>query len=366
MAVPLLDMRRQYKAIKAEMDKAVLAVFEHGLFILGPEVKELEEKIARLCGSSHGIGVASGTDALLIALRAVGVGPGDEVITSDYSFFASAGVISRLGARPVFVDIEADTYNIDPLKIEKAINKKTKAIMPVHLFGQVADMDPLLQIAKKHNLIVIEDAAQAIGAGYKGKKAGGIGHFGCFSFYPSKNLGGAGDGGMIVTSDKDYCEKVQILRLHGWRKKYRPEVVGYNSRLDTLQAAVLLVKFKYLDQQTEMRRKHAQKYDKAFTGTRIKTPTAKDHAFHIYNQYTIDVANRDDLMRVLQEKQIGHDIYYPVPFHLLECYKDLAYKKGDFPVSEKAAESVVSIPVYPEMTEAEQDEVIAVVKSVSA
>jgi dTDP-4-amino-4,6-dideoxygalactose transaminase len=366
MAVPLLDLKRQYITIKDKLDLAVAKVFDHGLFILGPEVAALEEKIASMCTVKYAVGVASGTDALLIALRAAGVGPGDEVITSDYSFFASTSVISRVGATPVFVDIEEDTYNIDVAKIENVITPKTKAIIPVHLFGQCADMDPLMKIAAKHKLAVIEDAAQAIGSKYNGKMAGSIGQYGCFSFFPSKNLGGAGDGGMVIVNDEDKYNDVKMLRMHGWKKKYRPEVVGYNSRLDSLQAAVLLVKADYLAGWTEKRIAHAKKYDAAFSGTAIKTPVVRDYAYHIYNQYTIGVKNQTELMVKLKEKQIGHDVYYPMPFHLLECYKDLPYKKGDFPISEKVAGEVVSIPVFPELTEAEQDEVIEVVKSVSA
>ncbi len=366
MAVPLLDLKRQYVTIKDKLDQAVAKVFDHGLFILGPEVAAFEEKIASMCTVKFAVGVASGTDALLIALRAAGVGPGDEVITSDYSFFASTSVISRVGATPVFVDIEDDTYNIDVTKIEKVITPKTKAIIPVHLFGQCADMDPIMKIATEHDLAVIEDAAQAIGSKYNGKMAGSIGQYGCFSFFPSKNLGGAGDGGMVIVNDEDKYNEVKMLRMHGWKKKYRPEVVGYNSRLDSLQAAVLMVKADYLAGWTEKRIEHARKYDAAFSGTSIKTPVVRDYAYHIYNQYTIAVNNQAELMATLKEKQIGHDVYYPMPFHLLECYKDLPYKKGDFPISEKVAGEVVSIPVFPELTEAEQDEVIEVVKSVSA
>ena len=366
MAVPLLDMKRQFDTIKEKIDSAVAKVLNHGWFILGPEVTEFERRVAEMCGVSFGVGVACGTDALLLSLDAAGVGPGDEVIVPDYSFFASAGVVSRLGARPVFVDIEKDTYNIDPGKIEDALTSKTKAIMPVHLFGQMADMDPIMSIARKHSLAVIEDAAQAIGSTYKNKQAGSIGDFGCFSFYPTKNLGAAGDGGMTVTNNKDYAEKLLMLRMHGWKKKYFPEIIGYNSRLDSIQAAVLLVKLNYLKEWTDKRREHAGIYDKAFIGTSIITPVVKDYSYHIYNQYTIAVGNRDELLATLKEKNIGHDIYYPAPFHKLECYRDLKYKDGDFPISEKAAESVVSIPIYPELTKAEQDEVIEVVKSVSA
>ena len=366
MAVPLLDLKRQYIKIKDRIDQAVLEVFDKGYFILGPPVTRLEKRIAEFCQVKYGIGVASGTDALLISLRAAGIGPGDEIITSDYSFFASTSVISRAGAVPVFVDIEKDTYNIDPMKLEKAITPRTKAIIPVHLFGQVADMDPIMKVAKKHNLVVIEDAAQAIGAEYKGRRAGSIGDFGCFSFYPSKNLGGAGDGGMIVTKTEANRDMSLMYRLHGWKVKYCPEVVGYNSRLDSLQAAVLDIKLDYLQEWSEERIANAKKYDAAFKGTSITIPAVKDYSYHIYNQYTIAVENRDELMAALKEKQIGHDIYYPMPFHLLPCYKDLPYKKGDFPISEWAADSVISIPIYPELTAAEQEEVIEVVKSVSA
>jgi len=366
MAVPLLNLKRQYDKIKEEIDQAVAQVFEHGFFILGPEVRQFEKQVAEFCNSNIAVGVASGTDALLIALKAAGVGPGDEVITADFSFFASTSVISRVGATPVFVDIEQDSYNIDPTLIEKVITDKTKAIIPVHLFGQCADMDPMLSLAKKHNLIIIEDAAQAISAKYKDKMAGAIGDYGCFSFFPSKNLGGVGDGGMIICNDSRHEESLKMLRMHGWKKKYQPEVVGYNSRLDTLQAAVLMVKLNYLNGWSEKRREHARLYDAAFAGTRIVTPVVKDYARHIYNQYTIAVENRPELLEVLKDKNIGHDVYYPVPFHNLQCYKDLPYKEGDFPVSESAAEKVVSIPVFPDLTGEELAEVVEVVKSVSA
>ena len=366
MAVPLIDLHRQYSTIKDELDKAVIKVLEHGQFILGPEVSMLEQRVASLSGAKFGIGVASGTDALLLALRGANIGPGDEVITSDFSFFASAGVISRLGATPVFVDIDEDTYNIDPKLLEKAITRKTKVVMPVHLFGQLADMDPIMEIARTHKVVVIEDAAQAIGAAYKGKKAGSIGDYGCFSFFPTKNLGGIGDGGMIILSDQEKHEFIRILRVHGSRPKYYHRVIGYNSRLATIQAAALLVKLDHLDSWTEKRREHAKKYDAAFEGTAIKVPVAKDYSYHIYNQYTIAIENREELMRVMKEKKIGHEIYYPVPFHLQECFGYLKYKKESFPKTRKAADSVVSLPIYPELTPAEQEEVIEVVKSVSA
>ena len=364
MAVPLLDLNRQYAKLKPELDAAVINVLTHAKFILGPEVKELEEKIAALCTVKHAVGVASGTDALLLAMRAAGVGPGDEVITTDFSFFATAGVIHRLGAKPVFVDIEADTYNIDPNLIEAAITSKTKAIMPVHLFGQVADMDPIMGIAKKHGLKVVEDAAQAIGAEYKERKAGSIGDFGCFSFFPSKNLGAGGDGGIVVTNNEDDYELVRILRVHGSKPKYYHKIVGYNSRLATMQAAIILVKLPHLQAWSEKRIEHAKKYDIAFEGlTSLKRPTVKDYTtFHIYNQYTIAVPNRDEVQAKLLEAGIGCVIYYPVPFHKQECFAYLGHKPSEFPVSDQASAQVLSLPIYPELTDEEQEEVIATIK----
>jgi dTDP-4-amino-4,6-dideoxygalactose transaminase len=362
MKVPFLDLKRQYSAIKEETDQAVLSVLSETKFILGPEVKGLEEKVATYCGAKFGIGVASGTDALLLSLRACGVKPGDEVITSSFSFFATAGVISRLGAVPVFVDIDAETYNIDPDQIEKKIGPKTKAIMPVHLFGQCADMDSIVEVAKRHNLKVVEDAAQAIGAEYKGKKVGSLGDFGCFSFFPSKNLGGAGDGGMVVTNDPEMAEMIRILRVHGSKPKYYHSTIGYNSRLDTVQAAILGVKLKYLDDWSKKRRKHAEVYNSAFKDLDVITPKEENFNYHIYNQYTIAVKKRDELRKYLKEKEIGHDSYYPVPLHLQECYGFLGYQKGDLPVSESKAEQVVSIPIYPELKKEEQEYVISTIR----
>lgn len=360
MAVPLLDLGRQYSYLRSDMDKAVLAVLEHGKFILGPEVETIEAELAKLSGVGYGIGVASGTDALLVALRACGVSPGDEVITSNFSFFASAGVISRLGATPVFVDIDPDTYNIDVDKIEGAVTERTKVIMPVHLFGQLADMDAVLKIARKHNLKVVEDAAQAVGAEHKGRPAGSFGDFGCFSFYPSKNLGGGGDGGLIVTDSEQGYLTCRSLRAHGENPKYYHRVVGYNSRLHTLQAAILLVKLPYLRRWSEKRQAHAKRYDEAFGPVAgLKTPVAApESTFHIYNQYTIEMDNRDQVMKALADKQIGHCIYYPVPFHRQDCFADLGYAEDMFPASNRAAERVLSIPIYPEMTDEEQTEVI--------
>lgn len=368
MAVPLLDLTRQYEYLKPAMNKAILDVFAHGQFILGPEVKAFEEACAKLSQVSYAIGVASGTDALLIALRACGVGPGDEVITSDFSFFASAGVVSRLGARPVFVDIEADSYNIDPRKIESAITKKTKAIVPVHLFGQMADMDPIMAIAQKHDLKVIEDGAQSIGAEYKGKPCGSCGDFGCLSFFPSKNLGGSGDGGMIVTKTEEANKACRMLRAHGESPKYYHKIVGYNSRLDTLQAATLSVKLPHLRKWSEQRIAHADRYDRELAGLKgITTPRRMPYStFHIYNQYTLASPQRQKFIEGLQKAGIGVMIYYPVPFHKQECFANLGFQPKDFPNSARAANEVFSIPIYPEMTEAEQSEVIMTIKKIAA
>lgn len=364
MPVPLLDLSRQYEYLKPQLDRAVIEVLTHGKFILGPEVKELETAVAELCDVRYAAGVASGTDALLLALDACGVRAGDEVITPDFSFFATAGVVSRLGARPVFVDIEPDTYNIDPELTAAAITSKTKAIIPVHLFGQVADMDPIMEIARQHGIKVVEDAAQAIGARYKGRPAGSIGDFGCFSFYPSKNLGAGGDGGMITTDTDENIELLRILRVHGGKPKYYHRIVGYNSRLATMQAAVLLVKSTYLQNWSEKRIEHAGIYDEAFRDIdAVACPTVKDYStFHIYNQYTIAVENRDRLIAELKRAEIGFDIYYPVPFHMQECFAYLGYEPKDFPVTTRAAERVISLPIYPEMTPDEQAQVIETVK----
>lgn len=362
MAVPLLDLKRQYAPIRGDIDRAVAAVIDHGQFVLGPEVARLEAEIAALCGVKHAIGVASGTDALLLALQACGVGPGDEVITSAFSFFSSAGVISRLGARPVFVDIELDIFNIDPGRIQKAVTRRTKAVMPIHLFGQCADMDPILEIADKRGIKVIEDAAQAIGSGYRDHKAGAMGAAGCFSFFPTKNLGCAGDGGMIITNDDEVADMVKMLRVHGGRSEYVHEVIGYNSRLDTIQAAILSAKLPHLSQWTEARRKNAARYDRALAGLPLKTPAVRSWAYHIYNQYTIALDRRDELKDWLKNRQIGHKVYYPVPFHMQQCFGDLGYSRGDLPNCERAAETVISIPIFGEMTSGEQDEAIAAIR----
>lgn len=363
MKVPLLDLKRQYIAIKPEIDQAIQRVLDHGMFIMGPEVKELEQKLAQYCGVKHGIGVASGTDALLLSLRALGVGLGDEVVTTTFSFFATAGVISRLGARPVFVDIDAKTFNIDPECLKGAITPKTKVIMPVHLYGQIAEMDEILEIAAKHNIPIVEDAAQAIGARYKGKNAGQLGTIGCFSFFPSKNLGAYGDGGFIVTNDDNLAESMRKLRIHGAQPKYFHSVIGYNSRLDTIQAAALIVKLKYLPGWHEARRKKANYYNVFLKDIKqITTPFVRDYNYHIYHQYTILAENRDKLKDWLKTKEIGFDTYYPLPLHLQECYRDLGYRVGDLPVSEELAKTAISLPVFPELTANEQEYVATAIR----
>jgi len=363
MKVPPLDLKRQYASIKDEIDSAIQNVLNHGGFVLGPEVKELESKLAEYCGAAHGIGVASGTDALLLSLMAAGTAPGDEIITSTFTFFATAGVISRLGAKPVFVDIDLNTFNINPDLIEKAITPKTRAIIPVHLYGQISEMDEIIQVAEKHNLPVIEDAAQAVGSLYKNRKAGSFGLTGCFSFYPSKNLGGYGDGGFITTNNDDTADLLRKLRVHGARPKYFHSIVGINSRLDSLQAAVLLVKLNHLPDWHEARRGKAEVYNGLLSGIeQVTTPSVRDYNYHIYHQYTILAEKRDELKEYLKSREIGSEIYYPLPMHLQECFKDLGYRKNDMPVAEKAAEMALSLPIFPELTGEEQEYIVRTIK----
>lgn len=351
MKILLLDLRAQYAGLRQEVLSAVSEVLESQVCILGPKVAELEMQVAKLSDCKFGVGVSSGTDALLAGLMALGIGKGDEVITTPFTFFATAGCIARLGARPVFVDIDPRTYNIDPCQIEKAITPCTRAIIPVHLFGQICDMDPIMEIATRHKLNVIEDAAQAISSSYKGRKAGSIGTLGCFSFFPSKNLGGAGDGGMIVTNDSGLHERLVAMRAHGSKPKYYHKFVGGNFRLDPIQAAVLLVKLPYLDSWSEGRRRNADRYNRIFAGSSVGTPWVSPDAVSIYNQYVIRVQNRDALRSFLTSREIGSEIYYPVPMHLQECFSHLGYKEGDFPESERAAKEVLALPVYPELTQ---------------
>ena len=366
MHVPLLDLKAQYASIKEEIRTALDEVLESQLFILGPKVEEFEQKIASYSHVKHAVGVSSGSDALLISLMALGIGPGDEVITSPFTFFATAGVIARLQAVPVFVDIDPVTYNIAPEKIEAAVTPRTKAIIPIHLFGQCADMQPIMDIASKYSLTVIEDAAQSLGAEYRGRGAGAIGHLGIFSFFPSKNLGCFGDGGMVVTNDGVLYERVKVLRVHGAKPKYYHKIVGGNFRLDAIQAAVLTVKLKYLDAWSQKRRDNAGFYDRQLAEAQpmnVVLPRAiyregGDRNYHIYNQYTIRVKKRDGLQRFLKDNGIGTEIYYPLPLHLQECFKDLGYKKGDFPISEESAGAVLSLPIYPELDTEQKDYIV--------
>jgi len=370
MEIPLLDLKAQYRTIKSDIDAALEHVVESQYFILSREVSELEKEIAGYNGVKEAAGVASGTDALILALRALDIGKGDAVITSPFTFFASAEAISMVGARPIFVDIDPETYNIDPAKIEELLwsldadeNAAVKAIAPVHIYGQCADMDPIMSIAKKHGLKVIEDCAQAIGALYNGRKAGSFGDAGALSFFPSKNLGGFGDGGMVVSSDLSLINRVKELRVHGSRELYIHDEIGYNSRLDSLQAAVLRVKLKKLDGWLEARRAIAARYDRAFASIKaVRTPAVAEGNVHTYHQYTISLEGRDDLAQYLKEKGIATRVYYPVPLHLQPCYKDLGYSIGNFPVSEKAAERVISLPVYPELSDEQVEYIIGAVR----
>lgn len=365
MRVPLLDLKAQYELIKEEIDTAVAEVFASQQFINGPQVGQLEKAVAEYSGCAHGVGVSSGSDALLIALMAEEVGPGDEVITTPYTFFATAGAIARVGAKPVFVDIEASTFNIDPSLIEQAVTGRTKAIIPVHLFGQMADMDPIIEIAHRHGLIVIEDAAQAIGAEYKGCKAGSMGHYGTFSFFPSKNLGGAGDGGMVVCQDADRAERLRILRNHGSKPKYFHTVIGGNFRLDTIQAAVVLAKFRHLEKWTADRQEHARIYRQAFAALGlmekgIALPIERADR-HTYNQFVIRCQSRDSLQRHLGNMGVGSEIYYPLPLHLQECFSYLGNMRGDYPQAERAALESLALPIDPLLSREALEYVVAAI-----
>jgi dTDP-4-amino-4,6-dideoxygalactose transaminase len=375
--VPLLDLKAQYAALREEIRAAIDRVADAQHFILGPEVEALEKEIAAYSQCEFGIGMSSGSDALLVALMAIDLKPGDEVITSTYTFFATAGAVSRLNAKPVLVDIDPLTYNIDPAQVEAAITDRTRAIIPIHLYGQVADMDPIMEIARRHNLIVIEDAAQAIGSESRGRRAGSIGDMGCFSFFPSKNLGGFGDGGMITTNNAELAKKIKLLRNHGYSPKYYNKIVGGNFRLDAIQAAILRVKLKYLDQWTEARQRNAATYRRLFEEAELSIkpaavaglhgsgdaanrladlsgvvlPAETPGGRHIYNQFVIRSGHRDELMKYLKDRKIGTEIYYPVPMHAQECFADLNYQAGDFPLSESAAAETLALPIYPELTE---------------
>jgi dTDP-4-amino-4,6-dideoxygalactose transaminase len=359
--VPLLDLKAQYAMIRSEVRAAIDRVCESQRFIMGPEVTAFEEAVAEFCGVRFAVGMSSGTDALLAALMAIGVGPGDEIITTPYSFFATAGVIARLGARPVFIDIDPRTFNLDVRVVSARMTNRTKAIMPVHLFGRCADLEPILEDSDDHEIYVIEDAAQAIGArDDAGRQAGTIGHMGCFSFFPSKNLGAYGDAGMVVTNDEQLAEKLRMLRVHGSRLKYYHRIVGGNFRLDALQAAVLRVKLPYLTRWGDARRSQARRYRQLFEelGVLEWISLPEDKPGHIYNQFVVRCPERDGLRAFMQERGVETEVYYPVPLHLQECFSDLGYQQGDFPHAEAAARESLALPVYPELTEAQQRYVV--------
>lgn len=364
MKIPLVDLKAQYSSIKEEIERAIQKVIESRQFILGEEVEALEKEIASFLGVKYAVGVASGTDALQLALLACDVKPGDEVITTPFTFIATAEAITQCGARPVFVDIDPRTYNIDSSKIEPAITKRTKAILPVHLYGQPADMDSILELARKYGLKVIEDCAQAFGAGYKGKKTGSLGDAGCLSFFPSKVLGAYGDGGMVVTNAPEIAEKVNMLRNHGSKQKYYYLIPGFNSRLDELQAAILRVKLRHIEKWISERRRKAAFYVRLLQGVEgVETPYEAPWGFHMFNYYTIRVRNgRGELQKSLASHGIATAVYYPLSLHLQEVYRSLGYKSGDFPRSEQAQEQVLSLPIYPELKEKQVEEIAKVIK----
>jgi len=376
MNVPLLDLKAQYRAIQPEIEAAVAEVFAAQAFILGPTVQAFETACATYCGTAHAVGVSSGTDALLMALMAEGIGPGDEVITSPYTFFATAGCVARLGATPVFVDIEPRSFNIDPQQIAARITQKTKAIMPVHLYGRMAEMDAINALARQHGLIVIEDACQAIGSEHQGRRTGACGVYGCFSFFPTKNLGGAGDGGLITTGDAARAAKLRALRNHGMEPKYHHQFIGGNFRLDALQAAVLNVKLRHLDAWTAARRHNAARYNKLFSAAGLAPqfvtlpttpcgeagqPDSEACHCHVFNQYIIRVPQRDELRAFLAGRGIGTEIYYPVPLHLQECFRYLGHRPGAFPESERAAAETLALPIYPELADEQAACVVAAI-----
>lgn len=365
MKVPLLDLQAQYAPLRAEILAAITRVADSQRFIMGPEIDAFEDELARMLGIPYAISVSSGTDALLLALMALGIGPGDEVVTTTYSFFATAGAVVRLGAKPVLVDIDPVTFNIDPTQARAAITPRTKAIMPVHLFGLSADLDPLLEAGRRAGIPIVEDAAQAIGSTYKTRPAGGLGAFGCFSFFPSKNLGAFGDAGLLTTTDPALAARARLLRTHGMQPKYYHHVVGANFRMDALQAAVLRVKAPHLTVWTAARRANAARYRELFRAAGlegfIRLPAEPQDRFHIYNQFVIRTAERDALKRHLDAEGIGNEIYYPVPFHLQPCFAELGYAAGEFPHAERAAAESLAIPIYGELTPAQQEAVVAAI-----
>jgi len=363
----MLDVNRQNEPLSEEIDAAIAKVSRSGAFVHGPACREFEEAIADYCDTKHAVGCASGSDALLLSLMALGVKSGDEVVLPSFTFFATAGAVSRLGAKPVFADIFPDTLNVDPADVERKITSRTKAILPVHLFGQCCDMQQLTEMAQAKNIPIVEDAAQAIGAELDGQRAGSLGTLGCFSFYPTKNLGGFGDGGIITTDDEKLADKLRILRDHGQHPRYHHALVGVNSRLDTIQAAILNVKLLRLEKWTAARARHAQRYTTEFArpqfGRHLSVPTLAKGYSSVWNQYTVRVpeGRRDELQRHLSSQQIGSAVYYPIPLHRQKCFADLGYEKGSLPATEQAAEEVLSLPIFSELTEGEQGRVIGAV-----
>ncbi|TEU12249.1 MAG: DegT/DnrJ/EryC1/StrS family aminotransferase [Anaerolineales bacterium] len=356
--ISVLDLKAQYQSIKDEIDAAVLGVMASGYFVLGPNVKALEAEVAEYVGCRYGVGVASGTDALRLSLAVLGIGPGDEVITTPFTFVATANTISHSGARPVFVDIDPRTFNIVPAQIEAAVTERTKAIVPVHLYGQPAEMEAIMDIARRHSLYVIEDCAQAIGAEADGRRVGSFGDVACFSFYPTKNLGAYGDGGMVTTNNSEIAGRIDVLRRQGGKVKYYHEVLGFNSRLDEMQAALLRVKLRHLDGWQAERRRVAARYDELLSTLDVVTPVVRPGVTHVYHQYTIRVPRRDELHQFLKDRGIGTMIYYPLPLHLQKLYHDLGYAEGSLPVSEEAGRKVLSLPMYPELTEEQIQRVV--------
>jgi dTDP-4-amino-4,6-dideoxygalactose transaminase len=362
--VPLCDLQNQYRELAPQIQEALARVLQSGQVILGPEVAALEREVARYCGAGYAVGCASGTDALSLALHAIDVGQGDEVILPAFTFFATVGSICRTGARPVFADVDPVTFNIDPQQVASKITDRTRAILPVHLYGQCCDMTPLWHLAAQHDLVIIEDAAQAIGAEFQGKRTGTLGAIGCFSFYPTKNLGGYGDGGMTVTNDPDWAARMARLRVHGMEPKYYHKELGWNARLDALQAAILRVKLPHLDRWTEARQEAARRYDRLIEEHGLEQvlqrPTVLPERRHVFNQYVVRVCNgqRDALVKHLQAERIGCEIYYPIPLHRQECLAYLGHAVGDFPVSEEASRSVLALPMFPELTLEQQRRVI--------
>jgi len=371
--VPLLDLRAQFAPLRELVYEAIRDVVERQAFILGEPVERLEAEVADYVGAPYAVGCASGTDALILALAALGIGPGDRVLTTPFSFFSTASCAYKVGARPAFADIDPDTFNLDPERVRDALTPDTRALLPVHLFGQCADMDPLQELGERRGLAVVEDAAQSLGATYGSPRtgvqlrAGTIGTIGCYSFFPSKNLGAFGDGGMVVTADEELAERLRVLRVHGGRQMYHHRYVGWNSRLDALQAAVLRVKLPHLDAWSRARAANADRYDRWLRESgltdagKVTVPARLAGASHIFNQYTVRVVERDRLREHLQAAGIGNAIYYPVPLHLQECFGELGYREGDFPVAEEACREVLSLPVYPELGEARQRRVVAAI-----